>query len=202
MVDHVVLHFERKLKVVRKKKKPELFAALVNVYRNHEEDEKLEYLLWPTDFPGFITQAFGINPQHYNQFGLPGHEGLDMKAPQGMPIYSAWDGLVTRVDKTTQHPNYGWHIRLQNEYLGWAHEFVYAHFLEPSILDEGDLVKRGEVVGIADSTGNSTGSHLHFMLKQEKNGLEAIAHDVMGWPTASNGFTIIDPTPYFEELQG
>lgn len=201
MVDHVVLHYGKKLRIVRKRKSPELFAALIETYINFGDVPQSKFLFWPTEYPGIVTQGFGINPQHYKQWGLPGHEGIDMKAPDKTNIYSVFDSVVVRVDKSTQHPNYGWHIRLQGNFRGWMHEFTFAHFSEPSKLNEGDIVPVGQVIGLADSTGNSTGSHLHFMLKQEKGGPEAIRYAQLGWPTASNGFTIIDPTPYFEELQ-
>ena len=43
------------------------------------EDFKLE-LHWPTDFVK-VTQEFGINPEIYSKYGLPGHEGIDIRAP-------------------------------------------------------------------------------------------------------------------------
>ncbi len=155
---------------------------------------------WPTDFK-IVTQSFGANPQIYNQFGLPGHEGIDLKAPTNSPIKSVWAGEVTRVDKTTQHKFYGWHIRLQVEINGDKYEMAYAHLDAPSQLNVGDKVKRAQTLGGADSTGNSTGSHLHLLLKQHKDGELAKEFAANGWPTAKNGYTIIDPTPFFPELR-
>ena len=43
-------------------------------------------LVWPTADPKIITQWYGINPQWYAPFGLPGHEGLDIRALTLTPI--------------------------------------------------------------------------------------------------------------------
>ncbi len=36
---------------------------------------------WPTEYRA-LTQYFGVNPQNYSQFGLPGHDGLDIQRTQ------------------------------------------------------------------------------------------------------------------------
>ena len=50
-------------------------------------------LHWPTDYVR-ITQAFGINPDIYAYWGLPGHEGIDIRAPRNSNIYACADGEV------------------------------------------------------------------------------------------------------------
>jgi hypothetical protein len=63
---------------------------------------------------------------------------------------------------------------------------VYAHLAEP-LVAEGDLVEVGQVIGRADSTGSSNGSHLHLTLKRDgatERGETAYPKD------------ILDPTPY------
>jgi hypothetical protein len=41
---------------------------------------------WPTEFRT-VNQYFGANPQNYSQFGLPGHECLDIMAPEGLKVF-------------------------------------------------------------------------------------------------------------------
>ena len=53
-------------------------------------------VLWPTQY-GSITQRFGDNPEAYRKFGLPGHEGIDLEAPEGTEIYAASDGFVSDI---------------------------------------------------------------------------------------------------------
>ena len=148
---------------------------------------------WPTDYK-VQTQAFGINPRDYNKFGLPGHEGIDMRAYFNTPIRSVWDGEVSLVGLGTA---YGHQIRIMHIIRGNKYESIYAHFSQPSHLSVGDKVQRGEIIGKADSTGNSTGHHLHFGLKQytgEKPDTEL--QNEFDWPS-----NIVDPTPFFKELR-
>jgi murein DD-endopeptidase MepM/ murein hydrolase activator NlpD len=125
--------------------------------------------LWPSTYePPVVTQPFGVNGDYYGKFGLPGHEGIDMRAPLGQEIVAVWDGEVARVG---WHKAYGNHIRLNHfiDYPGGENvhlESIYAHFAHPSDLRVGDKVRRGEVIGYADSTGNSSGHHLHLGVKQ------------------------------------
>ncbi len=153
--------------------------------------------LWPTIFPGSVTQAFGINGAYYGRFPcggvpLPGHEGIDMRAPMGSTLFCAYTGTVSRVNKNREHPAYGWQIRVSYEIDGHTWTNVYAHMNKPSKYNVGDLVDKGTVLGFADSTGNSTGSHLHFMLKIEGS----TERGETNFPC-----DVVDPTPYFKELQ-
>ncbi len=169
--------------IVREEEKPELFAEIVELASTSSIT-----FLWPTEYK-IVTQAFGINPQWYEQYGLPGHEGIDMRAPMNSKIFAAWGGKVIRNES---HNAYGWSIRTEATIRGEVYEFVYAHFVEKSHLQVGDEVKKGDLIGLADSTGNSTGSHLHFSLK--KRG--ATASGETDYP-----FDIINPTEFFVELR-
>jgi len=162
-------------------------------------DSKYPVFLWPTQFPGVVTQAFGVNPKQYEPWGMPAHEGIDMKASAGTNIYAVWDGVVSRVDvhDLNDPKAYGNSIRIRHDIDGSIYESVYAHFREPSQLKVGDSVVRGFVIGLAGSTGNSTGPHLHFMLKQFAGELpDTDAQKRYEWP-----FDIIDATPFFAELR-
>ena len=139
-------------------------------------------LYWPTDYP-IITQAFGVNPQNYAMWGLPGHEGLDFRAPWNTNIYACSDGEVFYVEtRPDEHP-YGKHIRIQHEN---GFRTVYAH-LQEVLVDFGQDVVAKQLIGKADSTGNSTGSHLHLTLKKE--GATARRETAFGGD-------VVDPTPY------
>lgn len=142
-------------------------------------------LRWPTDFAR-IHQAFGENPELYRRWSLPGHEGVDIFAPANTNIYACAAGTVARVDVYRGDPArqpYGNSVRLQHRdgYLT-----IYGH-LKQVLVKVGDRVTQGQVVGLANATGNSTGDHLHLSLK--KHGATAGGQTV--YP---NDF--IDPTPY------
>lgn len=139
-------------------------------------------LYWPTDYR-VITQAFGANPEIYSKWGLPGHEGVDLRAPMNSNVYAGADGDVYYLmQETNTHP-YGRHIRLSH---AGGYRTVYAH-LASIVVKQGDKVKAGQLIGKADSTGNSTGSHLHLTLK--KDGATARKE------TEFQG-DVIDPTPF------
>jgi murein DD-endopeptidase MepM/ murein hydrolase activator NlpD len=147
------------------------------------------FLSWPAPFPAIVTQAYGINPQWYKPFGLPGHEGIDMRALNGTPIYAMADGEVSRVEPNAASGPYGIHVRLKHMHPDEG-EFrtVYAHFEEIKVA-LGQKVIRGEVLGLSDNTGNSSGPHLHITLKHIGHGSP--------WMNTSD---IVNPTPYLADL--
>lgn len=120
------------------------------------------YLLWPTDYP-VVTQKFGANPQIYTRFGMPGHEGIDFRALPHTNIYCAADGTVYRVHKNPDTHAYGIHIRVRHQH---GYKTVYGH-LAQALVQVGEEVEAGQVIGKADSTGASTAAHLHFTLKRD-----------------------------------
>ena len=139
-------------------------------------------LQWPTDHP-VIVQAFGANAEVYRRWGLPGHDGVDIRAPFNSNIYACADGQVYQVhDGSGGHP-YGIHVRIRH---ADGYKTIYAH-LNQALVHMGQYVRAGEVIGLADSTGNSVGSHLHLTLKKEG----ASAAGETRYPA-----DIIDPTPY------
>ncbi len=147
---------------------------------------------WPTEY-GTITQPFGANPQIYSKFGLPGHEGIDFMAPHGSEIYAVADGFVSdvRLDGSADPIGkpYGNQIRIQHDD---GYESIYAH-LAQAVVTRGQFVKAKQLIGLADNTGNSDGSHLHLSLKKQgatAAGLTNYPHD------------LIDPTPYLEPFAG
>ena len=143
------------------------------------------FVAWPTEFRR-ITQYFGANPHNYAQFGLPGHEGIDIRAPTGSRVFAVAAGKVIRIHPSSQGHNYGIHVRIEHQD---DFKTIYAH-LESINVREGQLVEAGEMIGIADNTGNSFGSHLHLTLKRKG------VHN-RPWPRE-----IIDPLPYLLPLMG
>jgi murein DD-endopeptidase MepM/ murein hydrolase activator NlpD len=83
------------------------------------------------------------------------HAGDDLPAPSGTPIHAAADGLVVSAGV---RGGYGNVTVLDN---GSSLGTVYAHQSRIDVT-VGQLVKRGDVIGLVGSTGLSTGPHLHF----------------------------------------
>lgn len=84
------------------------------------------------------------------------HEGVDMSAPQGTPIYAAKSGKVTRT--AYQAGGAGYYVSINH---GDGFSSVYMHMTH-YIVSKGQYVNAGQVIGYVGSTGGSTGPHLHF----------------------------------------
>ena len=140
-------------------------------------------LNWPVD-NHTVNQYFGENPAFYAPFGLPGHEGLDLFAPTNANVYAAADGQVYEADHPDNHP-YGLQVRLMHTVGTQVYRTVYAH-LTQVFVQPGQNIKAGDRIGLADSTGNAFGSHLHLTLKLD-------GAQTPGYPAG-----IIDPWPYFQ----
>ena len=107
------------------------------------------------------------------------HEGLDIMAPQGTPIASPTDAVVTR---TGNGASSGIYIRTANP---GGEQFVFMHLSEIAKgVTAGTKVARGEIIGYVGNTGNASGggAHLHFEIR--KNG----AQDP--YPRISTVFTV------------
>lgn len=86
------------------------------------------------------------------------HEGIDIFAPKSTPVVAGADGVVTGVKETIVGGKVVW-LRVLNKNV----TLYYAHLSE-QLVTEGQLLKKGETVGLVGNTGNAktTPSHLHF----------------------------------------
>lgn len=83
------------------------------------------------------------------------HNGLDLTAPYGTPVYASADGYVTLA---RFGGGYGNVIFLNH---GYGFETRYAHLSRYNVT-VGQFIKRGELIGYVGSTGTSTNAHLHY----------------------------------------
>jgi murein DD-endopeptidase MepM/ murein hydrolase activator NlpD len=86
------------------------------------------------------------------------HEGLDISADRGTPVYATADGVVRLAGR---EGGYGNLVIVEHEY---GLETRYGH-LSRFLVREGSSVKRGDIIGLVGSTGRSTGSHLHYEVR-------------------------------------
>jgi len=89
----------------------------------------------------------------------PGHYGIDWAPTSPFTIFAAHDGVVEVAGWSTV--GYGNNMTVRGS-PWWTR---YAH-LRSIGRAPGDEVRAGDVLGVGDTTGNSTGDHLHFELKQ------------------------------------
>jgi len=84
------------------------------------------------------------------------HEGIDLTAPRGTPIYATADGRVLQAGYRAG--GFGKKILLDH---GYGYNTLYGHCDEVLVVP-GQEVKRGEVIGLVGSTGLSKFPHLHY----------------------------------------
>ena len=84
------------------------------------------------------------------------HNGIDLTAPKGTNIYATADGIVLQAGYSTG--GYGRRIIIDH---GFGYRTLYGHCHE-ILVDRGQKVKRGEVIGYVGNTGLSKASHLHY----------------------------------------
>lgn len=144
-------------------------------------------LRWPVS-PVNITQGFGGNAEYYKQFGQIGHNGIDIGVGTGTPVYAADDGTISFEGWGQNHSWMGAPAGiciLQN--VGGSN-VGYAHLMS-TVVNKGQRVAKGQLIGYSDSTGAATGPHLHFEMLPLA-------------PNFQNGYAgRINLTPYIEVTQ-
>ena len=108
--------------------------------------------IWPAT--GALTTYFGDNPRYY---GPGGHNGLDIANSLGTPLLAA-DGGVVIFSGWRGGLGYAVGVDHENGFVTW-----YGH-ASSLAAGTGQRVARGQVVAYMGSTGNSTGSHIHFIV--------------------------------------
>jgi murein DD-endopeptidase MepM/ murein hydrolase activator NlpD len=106
-----------------------------------------------------LTSGFGMRT-HPVLGGRRQHQGIDLAAPTGTPVYATADGIVGRAD---WYSSYGLFISINH---GASMETRYAHLSRLAVA-AGDNVKKGDLIGYVGSTGRSTGPHLHYEVRVE-----------------------------------
>ena len=115
-----------------------------------------EGFYFPMQYCTMLTSAYGyrIHPITGN---YTFHNGVDLAAGQGTPIYATKSGTVTTA---TYNYAYGYYVVI-NHLDGFSS--LYGHMTHYTV-SVGDYVQRGEIIGYVGSTGYSTGPHLHFTI--------------------------------------
>ncbi len=112
--------------------------------------------IWPLkDVRGWVTQIFGpsINPFGHHWYL---HRGLDLAFGYGVPIIATADGKVVKKDYDAY--GFGYYIDIQHKY-GFKTRFAH---LQRQMVEVGQRVTQGEIIGTMGNSGRSTGPHLHY----------------------------------------
>lgn len=106
---------------------------------------------------GILTSRFGSRMHPILGYVRP-HTGIDLAAPRGTPIVAADGGQVLQA---SYEGGYGNSILI---YHGGSFATFYGH-MSGFAVSQGQMVKRGQVIGYVGSTGLSTGPHCHFEVR-------------------------------------
>jgi murein DD-endopeptidase MepM/ murein hydrolase activator NlpD len=100
----------------------------------------------------------------------PAHDGIDLSARRETPILAAAAGTVTRVvcnvsagtcdvDGTPALRGCGWYVEVQH-----LNRIVtrYCHMVRRPVVEVGQAVAKGQLLGNVGTSGSSSGPHLHF----------------------------------------
>jgi murein DD-endopeptidase MepM/ murein hydrolase activator NlpD len=145
--------------------------SYTNILNKYKSNQKL-FAHIPAIDPirdGVITDGFGMRFHPILRMRIM-HEGIDIVADYGTPVYSTGDGTVSYVG---QRGGYGLAVEIDH---GFGYSTVYGH-LSKTFVHEGQKVRRGQVIALSGNSGLSTGPHLHYEVI--KNGVH------------------VDPTGYF-----
>ncbi|ASC74030.1 Murein DD-endopeptidase MepM [Halomicronema hongdechloris C2206] len=132
--------------------------------------------VFPLSIPAPITSLFGwrVHPIFGDQRF---HSGTDLAAPTGTPVLATQAGQVAVADAIG---GYGLTVILRHGEGDL--ESRYAH-LSRILVQPGEWIEQGDVVGLVGSTGNSTGPHLHFEMRQ----------------LTAQGWAVVDPSQVLQQ---
>ncbi|MCI5718679.1 MAG: M23 family metallopeptidase [Alistipes sp.] len=115
--------------------------------------------VWPIDRTKLRNKigAFGYRMHPlYHRWKF--HSGVDLPGHVGDPVYATGDGVVIETERSRSRAGYGTQILLDH---GFGYRTRYAH-LNKLLVERGDSVKRGQIIGELGNTGASTAPHLHY----------------------------------------
>ena len=113
-------------------------------------------LYWIKPVNGWVSSVFGerVSPiTGRDEF----HNGTDIVCETGTPAKAVADG---RVRERGTSPSWGRYLWYDVE---GGYSVFYAH-LSSVLVNEGDIVKQGQVIAETGNTGKSTGAHLHLTI--------------------------------------
>ena len=121
-------------------------------------------MIWPTLESSYITSTYGSR-LHPIQGVIKNHDGIDIGGSTGDPVYAAADGII--IYSAFNTGGYGNMVMIDHGLNSEGVKIVtlYAHG-DKLLKSVGETVKQGDVIMEMGSTGNSTGPHVHFEVRE------------------------------------
>ncbi len=130
---------------------------LLTGFRNEVSDSRFWQDPFQPPVDGCVTSPFGVKRLHNGKPTGEFHGGVDQRTPAGEAIRAIADGKVVFAKQFNVLGNA---VGLDH---GQGLGSMYLHMTQLAVAD-GTVVKKGDVLGYAGSTGRSTGPHLHWVL--------------------------------------
>ena len=115
--------------------------------------------MWPVQ--GELTSGFGLRNSPFGD-GSEEHAGIDIAVNSGVPVVATADGKIVQ-----SGPSGGYGNLVQIDH-GNGLSTLYGHNSQLAV-NIGELVKKGQVISYAGSTGKSTGPHVHYEVRENGN---------------------------------
>lgn len=116
--------------------------------------------IWPMDRSALKSHIGAFNPRRYHPIlhRIQPHNGVDLPCARGTLIYATGDAVVDKAYPQGYNGGFGRQVILDH---GFGYKTRYAH-LDKVLVERGDTIRRGQVIGHAGNTGRSTSTHLHY----------------------------------------
>ncbi len=105
------------------------------------------------------------------------HNGIDLRAKQPQPVYTTADGIVRQAEFLKFSGN---QIIVQHN-LGFETRYAHLHEIQ---VKPGDVLRKGDQIGLSGNTGRSVAPHLHYEIRHLDSALDPI--DFLKWEFGSN----------------
>lgn len=102
-----------------------------------------------------LTSTFGYRSNPFGGIAYEFHNGVDLAAPEGTPVYATAAGTVSEMG---WNPIFGLMVLIDH---GNGLHTLYGH-LSSTYVEKGQQVEQSGLIGTVGSTGRSTGPHLHY----------------------------------------
>lgn len=125
------------------------------------------------------------------------HKGIDLTGDRGTPIVASGDGVVSI---SSWVKGFGEAVYIDHPD---GYRTIYAH-LDKRLINVGMPVGAGTIIGLMGSTGDGTGVHLHYEVREKREkskGIDWVAIDPMTFPVIRNGHKGSVPPPKVVEAE-
>lgn len=92
------------------------------------------------------------------------HPAVDINTKFKEKIFATANGIITRAEYAK---GYGYCVEIKHSY---NYSSLYAH-LDDILVNINDTIRKNDVIGLAGTTGRSTGVHLHYEVRKESKPL-------------------------------